>query len=96
MTDVELFFLKERFPKFSNLDVLFVNSEMKCASVLREILNEGWDIVAIDSFAELLEIIKDNEEISSKKAVSLLLQLIKKHNSQNNQASVSTSFLIIH
>ncbi len=95
MTDVELFFLKERFPKFSNLDVLFVNSEMKCASVLREILNEGWDIVAIDSFAELLEIIKDNEEISSKKAESLLLQLIKKHNSQNNQASVSTSFLII-
>ena len=58
-------------------------------------LDEGWDVVAIDSFFELQSIVKDEEEMSLRKAETQLLSLIKQQNKAENKRGVHTTFLTI-
>ena len=92
----------QRFPKFQNLDILFVEGEFEqeshsCKTLerLTAILDQGWDVVAIDSFYELQGIIKEEENITLKKAESLLLSLMKQQSKGVNDRSVNTTFLTI-
>ncbi|MGM9792194.1 MAG: hypothetical protein ACI3Y4_07315 [Candidatus Cryptobacteroides sp.] len=59
------------------------------------VLDQGWDIVAIDSFYELQGIVKEEEGITQKKAESMLLSLIKQQNKAQNLRLVNTTFLTI-
>lgn len=58
-------------------------------------MEQGWDIVAIDSFYELQGIIKDEENYTLKKAESVLLSIIKQQNKAANARGVNTTFLTI-
>ena len=58
-------------------------------------LERGWDIVAIDSFHELQGIVKEEENITMKKAESMLLCLIKQQNKALNDRNTNTTFLTI-
>ena len=99
MNEIDLAIYVQRFPKFGNLDILFVESNFDEDShnweQLTQVLQGGWDIVAIDSFHELQGIIKEEENITQKRAESMLLQLIKQHNKAANDRSVNTTFLTI-
>lgn len=101
MNEIDLAIYVQRFPKFQDLDILFVepNFEEGCQShnleVISNVLKQGWDIVAIDSFYELQGIIKEEEQITLKKAESVLLSLIKQQNKADNDAGVNTTFLTI-
>lgn len=101
MNEIDLAIYVQRFPKFQDLDILFVepNFEEGCQShnleVISNVLKQGWDIVAIDSFYELQGIIKEEEQITLKKAESVLLSLIKQQNKADNDAAVNTTFLTI-
>ena len=63
--------------------------------MVKSIVEQGWDIVAIDSFYELQGIIKDEENIRMKDAESWLLQLIKKQNKGQNDRHINCTFLTI-
>ena len=84
MNEIDLTVYVERYPKFQTLPILFVETdfgnEIHNWEVVKEVVEQGWDIVAIDSFYELQGIIKDEENIRMKDAESWLLQLIKKRN----------------
>ena len=84
MNEIDLTVYVERYPKFQTLPILFVETdfgnEIHNWEVVKEVVEQGWDIVAIDSFYELQGIIKDEENIRMKDAESWLLQLIKKQN----------------
>ena len=99
MNEIDLAIYVQRFPKFGNLDILFVESDFDEKShnweQLTQVLQGGWDIVAIDSFHELQGIIKEEENITQKRAESMLLQLIKQHNKAANDRNVNTTFLTI-
>lgn len=99
MNEIDLAIYVQRYPKFGNLDIMFVEAEFDAeAHTLKdfeEALQRGWDIVAIDSFYELQGIIKEEEGITLKKSKSLLLSLIKKQNKADNRAHTHTSFLTI-
>ena len=101
MNEIDLAVYVKRFPKFQDIDILFVESEFddNCQThnyhTLTEILDRGWDIVAIDSFYELQGIVKEEENITQKKAESMLLSLIKQQNKAQNNRSVNTTFLTI-
>ena len=99
MNEIDLAIYVQRFPKFGDLDILFVESNFDEDShnweQLTQVLQGGWDIVAIDSFHELQGIIKEEENITQKRAESMLLQLIKQHNKAANDRSVNTTFLTI-
>lgn len=99
MNEIDLAIYLQRFPKFSELNIMFVeadfNSESHCIQDIEETLQHGWDIIAIDSFYELQGIIKEEENLTLKKAESQLLSLIKKQNKAQNDRGVHTTFLTI-
>ena len=102
MNEIDLAIYVQRFPKFQNLDILFVEGEFEqephsCKTLerLSKILGQGWDVVAIDSFYELQGIIKEEENITLKKAESMLLSLMKQQSKGVNDRSVNTTFLTI-
>ncbi len=99
MNEIDLAIYVERFPKFSDIEILFVESDFdnptRNLQTVTDVLNCGWDIVAIDSFYELQGIIKEEENITQKKAESQLLQLIKHHNKAKNERRLNTTVLTI-
>ena len=99
MNEIDLAIYVQRFPKFSDLNILFVeadfSAESHCINTIEEILQKGWDIVAIDSFHELQGIVKEEENLTLKKAESHLLSLIKRQNKAQNDRGVHTTFLTV-
>ena len=101
MNEIDLAVYVQRFPKFQDLDILFIEacfdgeSATHNLETVKNVLEEGWDIVAIDSFYELQGILKEEENITLKKAESLLLSLIKQQNKAANARGVNTTFLTI-
>ena len=101
MNEIDLAIYVQRFPKFQDLDILFIEAHYEEDSAshnletIKEILGRGWDIVAIDSFYELQGIIKEEENLTLKKAESVLLSIIKQQNKAANGRGVNTTFLTI-
>ena len=102
MNEIDLAVYVQRFPKFQDLDILFIKADFSsesggahCLKLLTDIFSSGWDVVAIDSFYELQGIIKEEENITLKKAESLLLSLLKEQNEGHNDVAANTTFLII-
>ena len=101
MNEIDLAIYVQRFPKFQDLDILFIEADFNeedsshNLEKVRQVLNEGWDVVAIDSFFELQSIVKDEEEMSLRKAETQLLSLIKQQNKAENKRGVHTTFLTI-
>lgn len=81
MSEIDLSIYVQRYPKFGELDIMFIeaefDSETHALEDFEEVLRMGWDIVAIDSFYELQGIVKEEENITLKKSESLLLSIIK-------------------
>lgn len=101
MNEIDLAIHVQRFPKFQDLDILFIEANYEeedavhSLDTVKEILGRGWDIVAIDSFYELQGIIKEEENLTLKKAESILLSIIKQQNKAANDRGVNTTFLTI-
>ena len=99
MNEIDLAIYVQRYPKFGNLDILFVESDIDSNThnwqIINDQLQKGWDIVAIDSFYELQGIIKEEENITLRKAESMLLTTIKRNNKACNDLEINTSFLTI-
>ena len=99
MNDIDLAIYVERFPKFGDLNILFIEGGFDecCHSwqTVADTLDDGWDIVAIDSFHELQGIVKEEENVTNKRAESMLLSLIKQQNKAQNDRGVNTTFLTI-
>lgn len=99
MNEIDLAIYVERFPKFGDLDILFIEGGFdECShswQTVADTLDDGWDIVAIDSFHELQGIVKEEENVANKRAESMLLSLIKQQNKAQNDRDVNTTFLTI-
>lgn len=99
MNQIDMYGYVKRFPKFGQLPILFLGdyAEDDCLEVVSSILNEGWDVVLIDSMAEVANGVQDTAKgyMSSKKAETLLLDLFETHNLGNNDSKINTSFLVI-
>lgn len=99
MNEIDLAIYVERFPKFGDLDILFIEGGFdECGhswQTVADTLDEGWDIIAIDSFHELQGIVKEEENVTNKRAESMLLSLIKQQNKAQNDRGVNTTFLTI-
>lgn len=99
MNKIELAIYVERYPKFQDLNILFLettfDNEKKSWDVFQRVLAQGWDIVAIDSFHELQGIVKEEENVTMKKSESMLLSIVRQHNKADNERKVNTTFLTI-
>ena len=99
MNEIDLAVYVQRYPKFGDLNIMFVESDFdgqrRHLQEIEEVLQQGWDIVAIDSFYELQGIVKEEENITMRLAETKLLALIKRHNKANNDTQTNTTFLTI-
>ena len=99
MNEIDLAIYVQRYPKFNDIDILFIeggfDESSHCFEKVSNILEQGWDIVAIDSFHELQGVVKEEENVTLKKAESMLLSLIKQQNKAHYDRGVNTTFLTI-
>ena len=99
MNSIDMFGYVKRFPKFGQLPIVFMGDhcEDSALEVCDSILSQGWDVVLIDSMAEVQNSIVDTTKgwMSSKKAETELLNLFEKHNLGNNDTKTNSSFLVI-
>ena len=99
MNEIDLAIYVQRYPKFGDINILFVepdiNDDTHHLQQIEEVLQQGWDIVAIDSFHELQGIVKEEENNTMRQAENKLLSMIKRHNKGENDAHTNTTFLTI-
>ena len=87
----------KRFPKFNDLDILFMGdyTEHNPDTVIKQALAPGYDVVLIDSLAEVADMYVDFNGGTAKGATNKLLGLMEEHNLGNNDSKTNTTFLII-
>ncbi len=98
MNQVDLYLYVRRYPKFGDLDIFFpqeLEEGDNPKNVLEDILSEGYDIVLIDSFIELQEIIREECHMTRNSSEKYLLDLMYTHNLGSNKDKKFTSFLNI-
>jgi hypothetical protein len=96
MNQVDLYLYVERYPKFGTLDIFFPQDVDDCPmEAIKDVLNQGWDIVMLDSFVEVQEIIKEAGSMSTKASEKWMLDLMADHNAGKNTGKHYTSFLNI-
>ena len=97
MDRVDLYRYVKRYPKFGNIDILFMGEyvDQDPKLVIENILKKGYDVVLIDSFVEVQDTVKEGSGLSSKSAEKWLIDLMRSHNMANNENQSYTSFLCI-
>ena len=99
MNEVDHAVCVQRYPRYVDLNSMFVESDFDGnrhhLKEIEDVLQRGWDIVAIDSFYELQGIVKEEEDITMRLAETKLLSLIKRHNKAENDTHTNTTFLTI-
>ena len=97
MNSIDMHGYVKRFPKFGQVPILFLGDyiEKDPMVILKSVLTEGFDVVMIDSMAEVCTNIVDFHGGTNKNAESQVLNILEKHNKGDNQAELNTTFLII-
>ena len=97
MQRIDMFRYCKRFPAFNDLDIFFVSDYIKTNPVkaIEKVLERGYDLVLMDSWAEVSRTVKDFSGMSASKSESWILDLFEKHNEGRNEAKLYTAFLII-
>ena len=97
MDRVDLYGYVKRYPKFGDLDILFLGEYIddNPMDVIEQMLDRGYDAVLIDSFVEVQDTVKEAARMSSNSAEKWLVDLMRKHNAGNNARKCYTSFLCI-
>jgi predicted ATP-dependent serine protease len=97
MTEIDLCEYLERFPIIGELQIMFLMDyiENDPKKTIEEVLNQGWDFVFIDSFAETVDTIKSSTTMTSGGAESWFIDLFVKNNKGNNQLGLYTTFLAV-
>jgi predicted ATP-dependent serine protease len=97
MTRIDLFGYVKRYPKFGNVDTLFLGEYLDDSpkDVLEEALKPGYDVVLIDSFAEVQDAIKETNKMTSTGSEKFIIDSMLKNNLGENDAKKNTAFLII-
>jgi len=97
MSRVDMYQYMQRYPKFGNIDILFLGeySDENCKLVIEQVLDKGYDIVLGDSFVEIQDAVKETADMTTGSAEKWLIDLMIKHNAGENKANAYTSFLMI-
>ena len=82
MNRLDLYGYVQRFPKFKNLPILFLGEHLDSDPVklLESEFNKGYDVILLDSMAEICVMISDYHRCTSKQAETIVLNLLEKHN----------------
>jgi DNA repair protein RadA/Sms len=93
----QMFKYTKRFPIFGNLETIFMSDYMDYNSkdVLEQLFSKGYDYILIDSIAEILEAVKEDNGFSLKEAEKWLVDTCIKNNNAENIEGIHTAFFLI-
>jgi KaiC/GvpD/RAD55 family RecA-like ATPase len=93
----QMFKYTQRFPQFGAVDTLFVSdyTDHNTKDVIEQVLDMGWDLVLIDSVAEVLEGVRNDNGWDRKVAESWLVDECVKNNKGENQINKFSTFMLI-
>jgi DNA repair protein RadA/Sms len=93
----QMFKYTQRFPQFGIIDTLFMSDylEYNTKDVIEQILEGGYDLVLIDSVAEIIDGVRDDNNWDRKMAEAWLVDVCTKMNKGENVTNKYTSFLLI-
>jgi len=96
MNEIDLHGYAKRFPKFGRVPILFMQNYADNAQEAIEcVLLEGYDVVLIDSWAEVNDLVQEENGWTRRKAESWLLDLMDVHNKATNKCNKHTAFICI-
>jgi predicted ATP-dependent serine protease len=97
MDRVDLYRYVQRYPKFGDIDILFLGEyvDQNPKLIIETMLNRGYDVVLIDSFVEVQDTVKESSGMSAKSTEKWLIDLMRHNNMALNDANKWTSFLCI-
>jgi len=96
MNEIDMYGYVKRYPSFGQLPIMFMNDYADCPKqAVEQVLDQGYDVVLIDSWAEVTAMVADQMNYARKKVESWLLDLLEKNNKANNQANKHTASICI-
>ena len=96
MNDIDMYGYVKRFPKFGQVPIMFMGDYSDCPKqAVEQVLDTGYDVVLIDSWAEVTAMVKDQMGWARNKVESWMLDLLEKNNKAENQANKNTAFICI-
>jgi len=96
MNDIDMYGYVKRFPKFGKVPIMFMGDYSDYPKqAVEQVLDTGYDVVLIDSWAEVTAMVKDQMGWARNKVESWLLDLLEKNNKANNKANKNTAFICI-
>ena len=96
MNDIDMYGYVKRFPKFGKVPIMFLLDYSDYPKqAVEQVLDQGYDVVLIDSWAEVTSMVKDQMGYARNKVESWLLELLEKNNKAKNKANKNTAFICI-
>ena len=97
MNQIDMVGYVKRFPKFGDLPILFMGdyADEDPLEVLEMAMEDGYDVVMIDSLAEVAVAIQDYHGGTYKAATSKILTMLEEQIMGENKRGVNTSSLLI-
>ena len=93
----QMFKYTQRFPQFGVVETMFMSdyTDYNAKDVIEQVLDLGWDLVLIDSAAEVIEAVRNDNSWERKVAESWLVDICTKNNKGLNKGNKFTSFMAI-
>jgi predicted ATP-dependent serine protease len=93
----QMFKYTDRFKQFGVVDTLFVSdyTQYNTKDVMEQAFDLGYDCILIDSIAEVLDGVRDDNGWDRKTAESWLVDVCVRHNKGENKENKYTAFLLI-
>lgn len=97
MNRIDLYKYVQRYPKFGDIDILFMNEHLdeNPKLVIETQLKEGYDVVLGDSFVEIQDTVKEALFLTSGATEKWIIDLMISHNMGGNDLKKYTTFLMI-
>jgi hypothetical protein len=97
MNQIDMYGYVKRYPAFGKIPTLFLCDYLddNPKDVIEETLNQGWDIVLIDSFIEVQESVQSSNNLNRTQAEKWLIDMMVINNKGKNSEKRFTSFLAI-
>lgn len=93
----QMFKYTQRFPQFGVVDTIFVSDyvDHNVKDVMEQVMNIGWDLILIDSIAEVLDGVRNDNGWDRKTAESWFVDECTKNNKGDNLTNKYTTFISI-
>jgi len=93
----QMFKYTKRFPQFGYVETMFISdfTNYNTKDVIEQVLDIGWDLILIDSAAEIIEGVRNDNGWDRKTAESWLVDICTQHNKGWNDTNKFTTFLLI-